>query len=299
MGVARMRKTKSCRGKTFGRNVLKGHPGKNVALAAAVMAVLGMRTVAAHAAESLWISAPDWSYSAAYAATQTTFGYYWALSLGSTSYSWAGANAIDANGSAYAFAEASADDLGGMGAVYASGIADPSSGAGLNLAPPNPADLGSFPSSPGSDPFFSTPYTPTTDGVEFTSESSSQTNGADGLQAFLYKGGTDQASLDTLLGLSGTSGTSSSGDVSDIATLEGNGSLTPLDPVMLNPETGKPITFNELLDAQQQSEVFLAGFQSAASAPVPSALALTMLGLLGLGGLALARRKYLRRSELY
>lgn len=262
---------------------------RNVVWASVAAAGLGLGTAKANAAESLWISAPNWSYSAAYAATSSNFAYFWGLSVGAGTFSFAGAYASDAFGSAAALAVASAGN-GGYGAVDAVGFADPYAGIGIDTPLLNPSLPGSYPGSkPGTDPI-SGSYTVSDTGITFSSESSSELNGADGLQAFLYTGGTDQTSLDALLGATGTSGNTSAGDISSITALEGLSSLTALDPVVSDPSSNTGITFTNAITNSEQADVILVGFEDAASTPVPSALSLSLLGILGLGGLAIIKR---------
>ena len=306
-----MGKNKSYRGGMVpGRNFTRmyARTWRNVALAAAMAAGMGLGATGANAAESLWISAPDWSYSAAYAATSSNFAYFWGLSSGQGTYSFAGAYANDAFGSAAAFAVASAG-YGGYGAVDAVGFADPYAGIEIDNSSFSSGDISNtkdyLHTKPSPDPFSSAhTYTISDSGITFSSELSSELNGADGLQAFLYTGGSDPTSFDTLLGLTGTSGNSSSGNVSSITALEGiastsNGVLTALDPVISDPASNAGITFTTSITSAQQADVILVGFEDAASTPIPSSLSLSMLGLLGLAGLAIMRRRSrLRRSAL-
>jgi hypothetical protein len=264
---------------------------RKIVLAVGLAAGVAMGTSAANAAESLWISAPNWSYSAAAADSPAGWAYFWGLSVGANTYSFAYAFSNDGVGdAAYAFAVASANSFGGYGAVDAVGFADPYSGIDINDSFGHDSIPGDYPTSkPGSDPLTSA-YTVSDSGISFNSESSSELNGSDGLQAFLYTGGTDQSSLDTLLGATGTGGNTSAGDISSITALEGLGSLTALDPVISDPSSNNGITFTNPISNTQQTDVILVGFENAASAPVPASLSLSVLGLFGLGSLALMRR---------
>ena len=158
----------------------------------------------ANAGAFLWISAPDWSYSAAAAATPAGSAYFWGLSVGAGSYSWAYAYAFSAFGSAYAFAEAAAG-LGGMGGVQVGGVADPYAGVGIDISLTDPSNPNGFPATEPSDPF-ATAYTVTDTGITLTG-SGEELDGVNELQAFTYSGGTDMAALESELGASSDSGT--------------------------------------------------------------------------------------------
>ncbi len=302
-----MCKTKSYRGGSVPvRNFAKvdRHLWRNVALAAAVAAGVGMGATAANAAAALWISAPDWSYSAAAAASPSGSIYFWALSVGPGTYTWAWAYSHNALGSADAYAEASANSLGGVCAAQASGFADPAADVGIDTTPLNGFDTSSYPTSgkPSSDPL-SSAYTVTDTGITFTSGSAGYNSpgAGDAIEAFLYSGNSSAsyASLETALGASSSSGSSSAGDVTSISTLETDLGLTPLDAAVSDPGNLSSLAFTENYSSSMTLDnVILVGMSDAASAPVPSALSLSMLGVLGLGSLALARRKHLRRSEL-
>ena len=132
----------------------------------------------------------NWSYSAAAASSPAGTAYYWGLSVGPGSYSWAYAFSHSPFGSADAFAEASAGGLGGMGAADAAGIADPYAGVGIDISLTDPSIPGGYPTSlPGSDPL-SAPYTVSPTGITFTGMGE-ELNGADAIQAFEYTGSTD------------------------------------------------------------------------------------------------------------
>ncbi len=269
---------------------LKSYRG--AALGAAVAAAMGLGASAANAAESLWISAPTWSYSAALASSPRGTAYFWGLSVGANTFSFAYAFSNDGAGdAAYAFAEASAGGLGGYGAVDAAGFADPYAGLGIDITPLDPSNTGSYPSTkPGTDPLTS-PYSVSTSGITFTSEGSSELNGSDGIQAFTYNNSSSASysSLESALGASNNGGNTSTGDVTGISTLTTDLGLIPLDPLITDPSSLTTLTFTENNSSVNPSNVILVGVQDAA-APEPAPLA--MLALAG-AGLLLKRGKKL------
>ncbi len=211
------------------------HTWTKLALAvAATVATMGLWATQAKAAAALWISAPNWSYSAAAAESPIGFAYFWGFSVGPGTYSWAGAFSNDGLGdAAYAFAEA-AVGRGGMGAVQVAGFADPYAGESIDIGLIDPSNGGGYPTSkPGTNPFSSS-YTVNGSGITFT-ENGSELNGDNQLEAFVYNGNTDMASLESELGASSDSGSSSAGDVTDFSTLTGDLGLMPLDAPMDDP----------------------------------------------------------------
>src|SRR5580658_7204029 len=108
---------------------------KIVLAVAGTVTAMELSVAPAKAAAALWISAPTWSYSAAAAQSPVGFAYYWGLSVGPGTFSWAGAYSNDGLGDAgYAFAEA-ATGQGGLGAVLVSGLADPYGEIAVGIAP--------------------------------------------------------------------------------------------------------------------------------------------------------------------
>ena len=253
----------------------------------------------AGAAACLWISAPTWSYSAAYADSPIGAAYYWGLSVGVNTYSFAYAFSNDSPiGAAYAFADASAGGLGGGGAVYAAGFADPNAGLFINDPGFIPGDAGTtsdYPTSkPGSDPF-TTPYTVSGTGITFSSGSEgTELNGADTLQAFTYNNSSSATygSLESALGASGNGGTTSAGDVTSASTLASDLNLTPLDAPIQDPGNLSSLTFTENTSGLNTSDVILVATVNASSTPEPGALA--FMALCG-GALLLIPRRGLRR----
>lgn len=243
----------------------------------------------ANAADFLWISAPNWSYSAAAATSPAGTAYYWGLSVGPTSYSYAGAFSTSPFGSAAAFAVASAGGLGGFGAADAAGIADPWSGVGIDIGLTDPSNPSGYPTSiPGSNPLW-WPYTITDLGITFSSDSSSEMNGTDGIEAFYYTGGTDTASLENDFGASDMGDQTSTGDVTDVTALMSDfgSTLIPLDGLVTDPNglANMELLFNENVDPLtfNPNDVILVGEGDAASTPEPTELA----ALIGMGALAL------------
>jgi hypothetical protein len=280
---------------------------RGLAPAALILGICG-GVQTAKAGAFLWISAPNWSYSAAAAASPGASFYFWALSSGANTYTWAGAFSNDGFGdAAYAFAEAAAG-VGGVGAVQAVGVADPYAGVGIDYGSlVDPSNGGGFPmSAPGSNPFGSdTGYSVTTSGIMLGNEFDEELNGVDDLQAFLYTGSTDLHSLETALGDSDTSGTNvngstSAGDYSNISGLTSQlgGSLIPLDNLTAGLDDGTtsglsmlPFTMNQSdVNSGDLNEVILVGEGDASSTPEPASIALIGFGMLGLGLIARKRR---------
>src|SRR5580698_349304 len=156
---------------------------KTVFAVAGIATALDYSVVPAKAAAALWISAPGWSYSAAAAQSPIGSAYYWGLSVGAGTYSWAYAFSNDGAGdAAYAFAEA-AVGRGGMGAIQVAGLADPFAGNSIDIGLDNPANPSGYPTTePGSNPFLSS-YTVSGSGITFTG-TGSELNGDDELEAF-------------------------------------------------------------------------------------------------------------------
>ena len=241
----------------------------------------------ANAGGFLWISAPDWSYSAAAAASPIGTAYFWGLSAGVNSFSFAYAFSDDGAGdAAYAFAEASANGLGGVGAINVSGLADPWAGIGIDTSLIDPSDHTLFPSSkPGSDPLSSGYTVDGTNGINFTSESSSELNGLDGLQAFVYTGGTDLASLEAAFGAGDSGDNTSTGDYSDVNSLmfQLSSTLIPLDDLNLDPSSLSTLNFTENTGSIGRGEVILVG-EGEVATPEPAPAILLAGGLLVLFG---------------
>ena len=265
---------------------------RKVALGVAGVVAVGWGAASAKAASCLWISAPTWSYSSAAAESPIGWAYFWGLSVGAGTYSFAYAYSHDGVlGSADAFAEASAGNLGGMGAVDVSGLfADPYAGVGIDISLTDPSNAGGYPTSkPGSNPF-SSAYTVSATGITLTG-SGQELHGVDELQAFVYNGNTDLASLEAALGASSDSGTSSSGDVTDLSALATDFGLIPLDPVITDPGSLTGITFTENDTGLNTANVILVGMANAA-VPLPPALpaGLALMGMVGVGALWRKRR---------
>jgi len=255
---------------------------KNVTAVAVAITALGLSVAPAKAASALWISAPNWSYSAAAASSPIGTAYFWGLSVGPGTYSWAYAFSVGGGGSAYSFAEAAAG-RGGMGGVQVAGLADPYAGVGIDITLDDPSNPSGFPQSqPGTDPF-STSYTVSGTGITFTG-SGSELNGDDELEAFVYNGNIDMASLEAELGASSDSGTTSSGDVTDFSTLESDFGLIPLLDPIDDPSSLSSLDFTENLGDIDPNfdNVILVGKQTADVTPEPSTASLLGIGMAGL-----------------
>lgn len=250
---------------------------------------MGLWSSSANGAEALWVSAPTWSYSAAAADSPVGWAYFWGLSVGAGTYSFAYAFSNDGAGdAAYAFAEA-ATGLGGMGAVQVGGVADPYAGTSIDITPIDPSNPGGYPTSkPGSDPF-STPYTVSSSGITFTG-AGNELNGTDGLEAFTYNGNTDAATLESELGATNEGGNTQAGDVTDLSTLESDFGLIPLDSLITDPSSLSGINFTENDASVDPSKVILIGIQDAESVPEPASMSLLVLG--GLAALSRKRRRH-------
>jgi hypothetical protein len=262
-------------------------PRLALALAGSV-AAMGLWSSQAQGAGALWVSAPNWSYSAAAAESPLGWAYFWGLSVGPGTYSFAYAFSNDGAGdAAYAFAEAAVAQ-GGMGAVQVAGLADPFAGGSIDIPLIDPSLPGGYPETkPGSDPFSSS-YTvdAADDKITFTG-SGQELNGADELEAFTYNGNTDMASLEAELGASSDSGTGNTGDVTDFADLTSDFGLVPLDAPILDPSSLTELDFTENDSSIDPSKVILVGMDEAES-PEPASLAL--IGLAGLTTLSRRRR---------
>ncbi|HEY5296918.1 MAG TPA: PEP-CTERM sorting domain-containing protein [Verrucomicrobiae bacterium] len=250
---------------------------------AGTLAALELSVAPAKAAAALWVSAPAWSYSAAAADSPVGWAYFWGLSAGAGTYSWAYAFSDDGAGDAgYAFAEAAVAQ-GGMVGVDVGGVADPYAGVETDTSFLDPSDPGGYPTSkPGSDPFSSS-YTVSGSGITFTGNGE-ELNGDDELQAFVYNGPTDMASLESELGAASSSGSTSSGDVTDLSTLAGDFGLIPLDTPIDDPGSINSLNFTENTgDIDQNADnVILVGMSEAESTPEPGAAWLAGLGLASL-----------------
>lgn len=231
----------------------------------------------ANAGAFLWVSAPNWSYSAAAASSPIGSIYFWSLSK---TFSWAYAFSNDGAGdAAYAYAEAAAG-YGGRGAVDVSGFADPYAGLGIDVGELDPSLTSGYPSTqPSTSPFTST-YAVSGSGITFTSVASSELNGSDAIQAFSYSGSTSESAVETALGVSGTSGNTSQGDVTKIGTFGFEMGLIPLDNLSSGP-IGKTLPFTENLNTlnSNDSNVILIG---EGSAPEPASIFIFVIGGLSL-----------------
>lgn len=259
-----------------------------IVVVAGTLAAVGLSVAPAKGAAALWIAAPTWSYSAAAADSPIGWAYFWGLSVGAGSFSWAGAYSNDGAGDAgYAFAEAAAG-RGGLGAFLVTGVADPYGEIDIGIPAINPDLSSSYPSSaPGSNPF-STSYTVSGTGINFTG-SGEQLNGADGVEAFLYTGASTDSGLQSELGLSGDGGQTSSGDVDSLSALESDLSLVPLDALDTDPGSLTSLNFTENDSSVNVNDVVLVGMTY--QVPEPTTYAMLGLGMAGLGMRRFFRRK--------
>ncbi len=264
-------------------------PFKSLLVVAGAAAAMEFSAAQANAAGALWISAPNWSYSSALASSPVGTAYFWGLSAGPGTYSFAYAYSVGGGGSAYAFAQAAAG-RGGMGAFQVGGLADPYAGNSVNISLDDPSNPGGFPTnSPGSDPF-STSYTVSGTGITLTG-SGSELSSDDQLQAFVYNGATDMASLEAEIGASSDSGTTSSGDVTDLSTLASDFGLTPLDSPVDDPSSISSLNFTENtgMIAGDFSNVILVG-QEGVPSPAPEPATFGLMGI-GMAGLAILKKR--------
>jgi hypothetical protein len=255
-----------------------------------VLAVAGTATAMelseapAKAAGALWISAPTWSYSAAIAQSPVGTAYFWGLSVGVGSRSFAYAFSNDGLGDAgYAFAQAAAG-RGGRGAWIATGFADPWGGDAVDAPLIDPSNPGSYPVTDPGVGDWNVPYTVSNSGITFSSEAGNELNGDYQLEAFVYDGASDMASLEAELGASASSGTSAAGDVTDFTTLENDFSLIPLESAIDDPNGIGSLSFNENGNDihGNYDNVILVGMSNGSSTPEPSAVWLSGIGLAGL-----------------
>lgn len=275
----------------------KSSPVKTVLLVAGTAAAMGLSVTPVKGAATLWISAPTWSYSAAAAESPVGWAYFWGLSAGVGSYSFAYAFSDDGLGdAAYAFAEASAGN-GGQGAVQVGGLADPYAGIGINIPPVDPSSPSGYPQSkPGTDPF-STDYTISPTGITFNGNGSgSELNGENQLQAFIYNGSDSMAGLEAQLGVSSGDGTNAAGSVTSLSALTSQFGLIPLNNPTNDPSSINSLAFTENTgDINTNfSNVILVGMSQAQSTPEPGAAGLLSIGLAGL--LIFRKRKAASRA---
>jgi hypothetical protein len=263
---------------------------KTVLAVAGTVTAMELSEAPARAAGALWVSAWNWSYSAAIAQSPVGTAYYWGLSVGPNSYSFAYAFSNDGLGDAgYAYAQAAAR-RGGRGAWIATGFADPWGGDALDTPLIDPSNPALYPTTdPGSDSFAPSSYTISNSGISFPSESGSDLNGDFQLEAFVYNGNTDMASLESELGASGSTGTSATGDVDTFSGLETDFGLTPLDNATDDPNGLASLAFTEntsMIDAGMDN-VILVGMEDQ-PVPEPGTWALLATGLVA--GLVFKKR---------
>jgi PEP-CTERM motif len=257
---------------------------KMVLALAGTVAAMGLGAAPAKGAAALWISAPTWSYSAAAAASPVGSVYFWGLSVGVNSYSWAGAFSNDGLGdAAYAYATARAG-RGGLGLVLVTGFADPWAGGSIDIPLLDPSLSSDYPSTnSGTDPFASAPpYSANGTGITFT-EHSSDLNGDFELEAFAYNGSSLDANLQSELHLTGDTGSTLSGDVTDFADLTTDLGLIPLDAPIDDQDGLSSLSFTENPGAAHANgdNVVLVGIAKAV--PEPASVVLLSGGMAGLG----------------
>lgn len=257
---------------------------KIAVVVAGTITAMELSEAPAKASGSLWVSAWNWSYSAALAQSPVGTAYFWGLTVGQNSYSFAYAFSNDGLGdAAYAYAQAAAR-RGGRGAWVATGFADPWGGDALDSTYIDASNPAGYPTGdPGSDNW-SVPYDISNTSISFPSESGNELNGDFQLEAFVYNGGTDMSSLEAELGASSAGGTNSVGDVTDFNTLQKDFGLKPLDSATDDPNgiTSLDFTENTSMIDSNLDNVILVGMESGSSVPEPSAVWLMGFGLAGL-----------------
>lgn len=250
----------------------------------------------ADAAAFLWVSARNWTYSAALARSPAGTAYFWGLSFGLNSFSYAYAYSYSAFGGAAAYAVAVAG-RGGAGAWFAYGFADPWASVAidipLTLDPAalteanQTADL-TQPAVQGADQGSGLDdYTVSTTGITFPSAAFTSLNGVTHIAAYLYTGTADDSATDLCAafgkGSGCTTGADSGGAFTDISSLtdklDDSGTLTLLGE-LTDPTSLTTLTFNSAIGSGQLDNVILVA--QTEEIPEPSSLLLLGAGLLGL-----------------
>lgn len=283
----------------------------------AALALAGGVPRPAGAAAFLAINGGTWSYSAAEALSPAGVAYFWGLSagVGSVSYAYAYSFAPGGQAAAYAIARAG---FGWRGAWYAAGFADPQADVGLGIpdisspstlsalvGAQNSSGLGSevTAAATAAGSLSGTPYTITydtngeIDGVTFNpgnGDSGSETNAYDAL-ALVVVSSAGESDFCTAIGDPSCAGetaqTNAGGDVYTIpgvlADLGGSVLYDEIDSDPANLASGS-FTFPDLAGTSSASTVLLLGVGN--TVPEPASAGVLAAALAGLAAMARRRR---------
>jgi len=265
----------------------------------------------ASASAFLAISAPNWAYAAAYAASPAGAAYFWGLSVGagSTAYAYAYSYRLPF-GAAAAYAIARAG-VGWRGAFYARGIADPQGDLGMGIPDIGSTTLTTLVNNQDSSDLatevandaggsYSPGYTIDTDtngeidGITFNNSSGSETNGANELALYIVNGSAESAFCAAVgdTGCSTESGqTTQSGDVTSLSGLTTDLGSDILDTeTELDPTLSGTWSFPDIPGTTSSSLYILVEQSDDTSVPEPGSMLLLGAGVATLGLIARRRR---------
>ncbi len=239
----------------------------------------------ANASAFFWISAPNWTYSAAAAACPAGIAKFWGLSVGANSFSYAYAYCHHPLGSSAAYAVAAAG-RGGAGAAVAVGFADPWANMDIGIPLEGGATTPQSFSGIGSDTYssFTDDYDVFNDHISFTSSGDAEfgSPALTHIAAYEYTGSNALDDLCALFGASagcGSPGANSVGDVTDFSTFETDfGSNLVSLGSLTDPDLSQPLNFNQTVS--NLSNIILVGEGDAAAVPEPNSILLFGAGLL-------------------